>query len=552
MHLQPGSDVLPTRLRQRLRALGVTVLTVDSDGRTQPVDECQWFENTLRQAPVLVAALREAWPALLEVQGLPVEMWPGLWLVPLPNPRRRRVNHDKRRQAMPVALLVTPEFLTSDQFHLLCGQCQLDYQLTLSRVNHDRLFSAAEVQRLAATITWMQQDVSEIDRRYHELQTMGTQLGESYEELSLLYKLSTGMTLDRPPMQFLSEACEDLQQTVGLKWMAIQLVEDQPALNELSGQVITAGPVGCDNLMLKRIGAMLMLRQGPGSPPLIVDDTGTLQIQHLPRLARDLLVVSLVREDKLLGILIGGDKLDGQHISSIDSKLCSSLAATLSMFLDNLMLYEDMSAMFMGTLHALTASIDAKDRYTFGHSERVALLSRQLAEAAGLDAHTTERVYLSGLVHDVGKIGVPEHVLCKPGQLTPDEFSLIKQHPEIGARILQDIRQMQDLIPGVLYHHERWDGQGYPHGLSGNDIPLFGRLICLADSFDAMSSTRTYRSSLTHKRVLEEVRRCGGSQFDPQLTQVFLQLDLQPFVDMIQKHQTQQRVHTRPRLARSA
>lgn len=109
---------------------------------------------------------------------------------------------------------------------------------------------------------------------------------------------------------------------------------------------------------------------------------------------------------------------------------------------------------------------------------------------------------------------------------------------------------MQDLIPGVLYHHERWDGQGYPHGLTGSDIPLFGRLICLADSFDAMSSTRTYRSSLTPKRVLDEIQRCAGSQFDPQLVKVFLQLDLQPFINMIHQHQSQQR--NQPRLLRSA
>src|SRR5690606_548032 len=110
---------------------------------------------------------------------------------------------------------------------------------------------------------------------------------------------------------------------------------------------------------------------------------------------------------------------------------------------------------------------------------------RRLAEAAGLDAAAAERVYISGLVHDVGKIGVPEAVLRKPGKLTADEFDLIRMHPQIGYHILKDIRQMQDLIPGVLYHHERWDGRGYPTGKAGADIPLYGRLIGLADAFDA-------------------------------------------------------------------
>jgi HD-GYP domain-containing protein (c-di-GMP phosphodiesterase class II) len=201
------------------------------------------------------------------------------------------------------------------------------------------------------------------------------------------------------------------------------------------------------------------------------------------------------------------------------------------------MLYEDMHAMFLGMLHALTSAIDAKDSYTHGHTERVAKLSHMLAEAAGLDRETVERVYISGLVHDVGKIGVPESVLCKPGKLTDDEFGLIKMHPEIGARILQDIRQMQDLLPGVMHHHERWDGNGYPHGLAEKDIPLFGRLIGLADAFDAMISTRTYRSAMDLDTVLGEIRRCAGTQFDPELAEVFLQLDFQPFFHLLKKHQ---------------
>jgi HD-GYP domain-containing protein (c-di-GMP phosphodiesterase class II) len=137
----------------------------------------------------------------------------------------------------------------------------------------------------------------------------------------------------------------------------------------------------------------------------------------------------------------------------------------------------------------------------------------------------------------VGKIGVPEAVLCKPGHLTQEEFNLIKLHPEIGSKILQDIRQMQDLIPGVLYHHERWDGKGYPHNLRGREIPLFGRLIGLADAFDAMSSNRTYRQALDHEQVLKEIKRCAGTQFDPELADIFVKLDFGPFYELISRHQ---------------
>jgi len=136
----------------------------------------------------------------------------------------------------------------------------------------------------------------------------------------------------------------------------------------------------------------------------------------------------------------------------------------------------------------------------------------------------------------VGKIGVPEAVLCKPGRLTDQEFALIKLHPEIGHRILRDIPQLQDILPGVLHHHERWDGKGYPHGLKGEDIPLSARLLGLADTFDAMSSTRAYRSALPRDVVLAEVQRSAGSQFDPELAKLMLGLDLTEYDRMVARH----------------
>jgi HD-GYP domain-containing protein (c-di-GMP phosphodiesterase class II) len=143
---------------------------------------------------------------------------------------------------------------------------------------------------------------------------------------------------------------------------------------------------------------------------------------------------------------------------------------------------------------------------------------------------------ITGLVHDVGKIGVPEAVLCKPGKLTEEEFDSMRKHPEIGYRILKDIPQLKDVLPGVLYHHERWDGAGYPHGLSGQQIPMVARLIALADSFDAMSSTRTYRAAMTRSGVLAEISQCAGTQFDPDLAPVFVKLDFSGYDRLVREH----------------
>src|SRR6185369_5026406 len=210
-------------------------------------------------------------------------------------------------------------------------------------------------------------------------------------------------------------------------------------------------------------------------------------------------------------------------------------------YLENSRLFEDVHGLMMGLLHALTSAVDAKDAYTCGHSERVALLSRRLAKEIRLPDSQVERIYMAGLLHDVGKIGVPEAVLQKTGKLTPEEFDQMKRHPQIGARILQDIKQMREIIPGVLHHHERYDGKGYPSGLAGEKIPLMGRVICLADCFDAMTSNRTYRKALPLEVALTEIRRCSGTQFDPTLTDAFLSIGADRFRELLADHKGQTR-----------
>jgi putative nucleotidyltransferase with HDIG domain len=257
--------------------------------------------------------------------------------------------------------------------------------------------------------------------------------------------------------------------------------------------------------------------------------TADAEWSHLRSSTKRFVCVPLERDHRPLGVMVAIDKHDASEFNSVDLKLLNNVGNQCSIFLENAMLYQDMRDLFMGVLHALTQSIDAKDAYTRGHSQRVAELSRALAQKIGLSDEECERIYLSGLLHDVGKIGVPEAVLTKPGRLTDAEFDAIKKHPAIGAQILGNIKQLQDIIPGVLHHHERWDGRGYPRQLAGEDIPLIGRLICVADSFDAMSSTRTYRPALPLETVLAEIKRCAGAQFDPALANVFVTLDFEPY-----------------------
>lgn len=536
---QPDLELPSQELLQRLQTLGLLLVRLEPDGTAQPLTPCSWAQQALLSSRLFINAAAQ-WQNANPAAGPPSphQLWPGLWLVALTGPSVPRPL-PSTRPSRTVLVLMTRQLLDSEQLQALAGQTRHDYQLLVQALSPHLLDNPQEVHRLAQLVGWMQRDLQETHRASSEILTLTQQLGETYEELSILYKLSTNLTLDRSPAQILTETAQELQQVLGLRWIALLLSQDQPSLGELAGRVFMAGPVGCDPHLLHRIADILLAHQLPGGGAAVIDNTQLLHVPYVSRIARQLLLVPLQRENQQLGVLLGGDKQNGQSLSSVDAKLCNALASSLAIFLENMMLYEDMSAMFLGTLHSLTTAIDAKDRYTFGHSERVAALSKQLALHIGLDARQAERVYLAGLVHDVGKIGVPESVLCKTTTLTPQEFALIQMHPQIGARILQDIRQMRDLIPGVLHHHERWDGKGYPFGLAGTQIPLMGRLICLADSFDAMSSSRTYRSGLAFDAVLAEIRRCSGTQFDPDLARAFLEMDLEPFARLVRQHQEQ-------------
>jgi diguanylate cyclase (GGDEF)-like protein len=177
----------------------------------------------------------------------------------------------------------------------------------------------------------------------------------------------------------------------------------------------------------------------------------------------------------------------------------------------------------MATVEALAAAVDAKDPYTRGHSQRVSAYAAAMAEAMGLSAGEIARVRLAGLLHDVGKIGVPDAILTKPGRLTAEEFAIIQQHPAIGERMLAGVPFLREILPAVRHHHERWDGRGYPDGLAELALPRDAAILAVADSFDAMTSSRTYRAALPASEARRRVREGSGTQFDPRVVAAFEQ-----------------------------
>jgi HD-GYP domain-containing protein (c-di-GMP phosphodiesterase class II) len=175
-------------------------------------------------------------------------------------------------------------------------------------------------------------------------------------------------------------------------------------------------------------------------------------------------------------------------------------------------------------LSILSRAIEARDSYTRGHSARVTAIAESIALRLGWEEERLELLQLGGPLHDVGKLAISDDVLRKPGRLDDDELAQIREHPRLGARILLRLSAFRGALPYVLYHHERWDGTGYPTGRAGEEIPLEARVLAVADAFDAMTSDRPYRPALSREEALAEVERCSGTQFDPEIVRVFLQL----------------------------
>lgn len=231
-------------------------------------------------------------------------------------------------------------------------------------------------------------------------------------------------------------------------------------------------------------------------------------------------VVPLRTRERLLGWIGVTSFTEGKRFLEGQRKLLSIVASRAAAAIDNARLYEDLQATFQQTIESLARTIDKMDRYTAGHSERVARYSAALAKWLGLSDAMVEIVRQAALMHDIGKIGCVMN-LNKPGKLTQDEYEIFKRHPAYGREILDPIKFLEPVIPGVHLHHERWDGRGYPLGLAKEEIPLIARIISVADTYDAMTSDRAYRRALPHEVSVNEIVRCSGSQFDPSIAGEF-------------------------------
>ncbi len=260
---------------------------------------------------------------------------------------------------------------------------------------------------------------------------------------------------------------------------------------------------------------------------------GSPLLEHGPKLTRffstqpdippiSMVAVPLKMQSRTLGFIAGVSFTKGKRFDEGQRKLLAIVGSRAAAAIENAKLYADLQATFQQTIEGLAKAIDKMDRYTAGHSSRVAMYATYLARRLGMNATELEIVRQSALMHDIGKIGCVMN-LNKPGKLTQDEYEIFKKHPGFGRDILDPIKFLHPLVPGVHLHHERWDGRGYPLGLKGNNVPVMARIIAVADTYDAMTSDRAYRRALPHDVAIGEIERCSGSQFDPEVAAIFIQ-----------------------------
>ncbi len=233
------------------------------------------------------------------------------------------------------------------------------------------------------------------------------------------------------------------------------------------------------------------------------------------------MIAPLSNKERTLGAVAIVFEQDEDFIRQQTLRLLYILSGFFSLSLENAFLFEDIKKSYFDTIRAVANSVEARDAYTRGHSNRVAEISKIIAMEMGWSRRDLELIDWGGVLHDLGKVGISDSILNKPGKLTDEEFSIMKTHPTIGAQIISGISFLEPLLPYISQHHERYDGRGYPGGFKGEEIAIQGRLLAIADTYDAMTSDRPYRKGLAAQIAYDEIVKCSGSQFDPVMVRAF-------------------------------
>ena len=361
-----------------------------------------------------------------------------------------------------------------------------------------------------------------------EIESLTMQVVNDFEELALLRSLAIAM-----PSMASDQSASDIVRrflqplAVGLNAKSLAAVLRDENESEIDQVLWSANELASDNNLARLVKEY---ETAARTQPIVVNN---LLIPSLitDEPIKEIVLVECRSEDRLHGWLMAFNRVEeamadqswAQHgFTTVQASLLETATNQLAAQLHNARLFRQKESMFTDVVRALVNAVEARDPYTCGHSERVASFAKALARIVGQPSDVCERIYLTGLLHDVGKIAIPDGVLRKPGKLDADERAIIETHTDAGWQILHQLDALRDVLPGVLYHHEHFNGEGYPDGLAGDSIPLDGRILAVSDAFDAMTSDRPYRRGMPIEKACEILNGGSGSYWDPELVKAFV------------------------------
>jgi HD-GYP domain-containing protein (c-di-GMP phosphodiesterase class II) len=355
-----------------------------------------------------------------------------------------------------------------------------------------------------------------------EMEEMAVELTDNFEQLSFYAKIAGRVKSITFAGNMLQELVEELLDTMRTD-MAFARLPERPEYNALvCTQKIPEKISEHDDFIDALIDSIPLNSPALEEDYFIVNDSSTTP--GFSDLAPDpyrFLAVKMKHNGNFYGWMGLVSFNLGEIFRRSELRLLDSMAEQIAVVITNSDLYRDLERFVINMVKSLVFAIEAKDDYTRGHSERVCRYSLLMAKRLGLDEDHRKVLQWSSILHDSGKIGIPESILNKPWRLEDEEYQIIKDHPKKGHTILEPLEQLASSLPGMLYHHERYDGAGYPQGLKGKEIPLDARIIAVADTYDAITSNRAYRPAMSPKEALKEIEKVAGTQLDPELVEVF-------------------------------
>lgn len=342
-------------------------------------------------------------------------------------------------------------------------------------------------------------------------------------EMSALFSIGTAINSELERNQVLQRVLDHAIELLDSTQGSIMLLNEES--QELVVEVACGLPEEVVNSVRLRLGEGIAGKVAKSGKPLLLHKGEQHNDSRSTREKHSALSVPLLVRDRVTGVINISARRDSGDFTDEHLHLLVNMANQAAIAIENAKLHNELHELFVSSITALANAIDARDPYTRGHSERVAVYSVRIGERVGLFGRDLDFLRYASLLHDVGKINIRDEILNKPGRLTDDEFAIMKRHPEYGAAIMMPVKAFQKIIPFMFYHHERYcSGGGYPVGLSGDAIPLEARVISVADAYDAMTSHRPYRRALSIDQAVQELIKNSGAQFDPKLVDIFLQI----------------------------